>query len=198
MTVVGYLEGVTNIKQNEPYMSVDVANWDDEKEASEYDNPVAEEGTTTTPQKDATSTFENEAEQNSTMETFDTDEPACNVRYYHFYEILCALEVIPVWCLLSSRTFGTRQNVRSNDGCLWRSLLYRYGLVDRKCGIPLPADNLVCRNARLRMCLRTPSVREAAIAQRKAMAKAAAGKRLERIGAVALEAGSTSRRGAVK
>jgi hypothetical protein len=49
----------------------------------------------------------------------------------------------------------------------------------------MPADNLVCRNARLRMCLRTPAVRDAAIEQRKAATDSS--KRLEQVGGVALE-----------
>jgi len=52
-----------------------------------------------------------------------------------------------------------------------------YGLVDRKCGVPMPGDNLVCSKARLRMCLRAPGVRETAIQQRKAEQLEAARKR---------------------
>eukprot|EP01043_Picozoa_sp_COSAG02_P059591 COSAG02_NODE_7625_length_2927_cov_14.997171_3_plen_175_part_00 len=75
--------------------------------------------------------------------------------------------------------------------------LNSYGLVDRKCGVPMPADNLVCRVVRTRVCLRTPSVRDAAIRQKKAMADAT--KRLEQVGDVTLDtqSGVGSRHGSV-
>ena len=62
----------------------------------------------------------------------------------------------------------------------------------------MPGDNLVCSKARLRMCLRTPGVREAAIRQKKDADDAAA--RLEQVGEVSLgeQYGVASRHGAVR
>jgi hypothetical protein len=79
-----------------------------------------------------------------------------------------------------------------------KTIACRYGLVDRKCGVPMPGDNLVCSKARLRMCLRTPGVREAAIRQKKDADDAAA--RLEQVGEVSLgeQYGVASRHGAVR
>ena len=42
-----------------------------------------------------------------------------------------------------------------------------YGLADRKCGVPLPAENHICRTVRLQMCLRAPGVRDEAQRQMK-------------------------------
>eukprot|EP01043_Picozoa_sp_COSAG02_P049869 COSAG02_NODE_5056_length_4688_cov_7.982559_2_plen_84_part_00 len=39
------------------------------------------------------------------------------------------------------------------------ALLVSYGLVDRKCGVPLPGNNDLCHKARLRMCLQIPGLR---------------------------------------